>query len=78
MKVIGFSAGSVGREGNVDRMVKAVLEKSGHEYEFVKLTGEQVAQRREASLAISIEGDRLAVGIFDLLAEFDGISEILL
>ena len=38
MKVIGFSAGSVGREGNVDRMVKAVLEKSGHEFEFVKLT----------------------------------------
>ena len=37
MKVIGFSAGSVGREGNVDRMVKAVLEKSGHEFEFVKL-----------------------------------------
>ena len=24
MKVIGFSAGSVGREGNVDRMVKAM------------------------------------------------------
>ncbi len=38
MKVIGFSAGSVGREGNVDRMVKALLEKSGHEAEFVKLT----------------------------------------
>ena len=38
MKVIGFSAGSVGREGNVDRMVKAVLEKSGHDVEFVKLT----------------------------------------
>ncbi len=38
MKVIGFSAGTVGREGNVDRMVKAVLEKSGHEFEFIKLT----------------------------------------
>ncbi len=38
MKVIGFSAGSVGREGNVDRMVKAILKKSGHEVEFVKLT----------------------------------------
>ena len=37
MKVIGFSAGSAGREGNIDRMVKAVLEKSGHEVEFVKL-----------------------------------------
>ena len=38
MKVLGFSAGSVGREGNVDRMVKAILDKSGHESEFVKLT----------------------------------------
>ncbi len=38
MKVIGFSAGSVWREGNVDRMVKAILDKSGHEVEFVKLT----------------------------------------
>jgi multimeric flavodoxin WrbA len=37
MKAIGFSAGSVGREGNIDRMVKAILEKSGHEIEFVKL-----------------------------------------
>ncbi len=37
MKVIGFSAGSVGREGNIDRMVKAILDKSGHEVEFVKL-----------------------------------------
>ncbi|MFV1968010.1 MAG: flavodoxin family protein [Pirellulaceae bacterium] len=37
MKVIGFSAGSVGREGNIDRMVKAILRKSGHEVEFVKL-----------------------------------------
>jgi len=37
MKIIGFSAGSVGREGNIDRMVKAILEKSGHEVEFVKL-----------------------------------------
>ena len=38
MKVIGFSAGSAGREGNTDRMVKAILEKSGHDVEFVKLT----------------------------------------
>jgi multimeric flavodoxin WrbA len=38
MKVIGFSAGSVGREGNIDRLVQAILEKSGHEVEFVKLT----------------------------------------
>jgi NAD(P)H-dependent FMN reductase len=37
MTVIGFSAGSAGREGNIDRMVKAILEKSGHEVEFVKL-----------------------------------------
>ncbi len=38
MKILGFSAGSIGREGNVDRMVRAVLDKSGHESEFVKLT----------------------------------------
>ena len=38
MKVVGFSAGSVRREGNVDRMVKAILDRSGHEVEFVKLT----------------------------------------
>ncbi|MHC4083883.1 MAG: flavodoxin family protein [Planctomycetota bacterium] len=37
MKVIGFSAGSTGRQGNVDRMVKAILDRSGHEVEFVKL-----------------------------------------
>jgi multimeric flavodoxin WrbA len=37
MNIIGFSAGSVGREGNVDRMVKAIMEKSGHDSEFVKL-----------------------------------------
>ncbi len=37
LKVIGFSAGVVGREGNVDRMVKAVLDGSGHDVEFVKL-----------------------------------------
>ena len=38
MKVIGFSAGSTGREGNIDRMVKAILDRSGHDAEFVKLT----------------------------------------
>lgn len=38
MKVIGFSAGVVGRESNVDRMVKAIMNKSGHDAEFVKLT----------------------------------------
>ena len=37
MNVIGFSAGCVGRDGNIDRMVKAILDKSGHEVEFVKL-----------------------------------------
>ncbi len=37
MKVIGFSAGCVGRAGNIDRMVKAILVRSGHEVEFVKL-----------------------------------------
>jgi multimeric flavodoxin WrbA len=38
MKILGFSSGSIGREGNVDRMVKAILEKSGHDAEFIKLT----------------------------------------
>lgn len=36
-KVIGFSAGSIGRVGNVDRMVQTILAKSGLEAEFVKL-----------------------------------------
>lgn len=38
MKVIGFSSGVTGRESNVDRIVKAVLERSGGDGEFVKLT----------------------------------------
>ena len=38
MKVVGFSSGTVGRLGNVDRMVKTIMDKSGHENEFVKLT----------------------------------------
>ena len=37
MKIIGFSSGAVGKQSNVDRMVQAIMEKSGHEYEFVKL-----------------------------------------
>lgn len=38
MKIIGFSSGAAGRQSNVDRMVKAILDKSGHESEFVKLS----------------------------------------
>jgi len=38
MKIIGFSAGVVGRDSNVDRMVKAIMEKTDCESEFVKLT----------------------------------------
>ena len=38
MKIIGFSAGVVGRDSNTDRIVKAIMEKSGYESEFVKLT----------------------------------------
>ena len=38
MKIIGFSSGAVGYDSNVDRMVKAIMDKSGHESEFVKLT----------------------------------------
>ncbi|MCP4757471.1 MAG: flavodoxin family protein [Proteobacteria bacterium] len=37
MKVIGFSSGAVGQDSNVDRMVRAIMESSGHETEFVKL-----------------------------------------
>lgn len=37
-RILGFSAGGVGREGNVDRMVRAIIEQSGHESEFVKLS----------------------------------------
>ena len=38
MKVIGFSSGGIGHDSNTDRMVKAVMAGSGHEYEFVKLS----------------------------------------
>ena len=37
MKIIGFGSGVVGRESNVDRMVKAIMEKCGYDFEFVKL-----------------------------------------
>ena len=36
--IIGFSAGATGCDSNVDRMVKAIMDKSGLESEFVKLT----------------------------------------
>ncbi|SDB97450.1 MULTISPECIES: flavodoxin family protein [unclassified Candidatus Frackibacter] len=38
MKIIGFSAGAIGRKTNVDRMVKTIMDESGFEAEFVKLT----------------------------------------
>ena len=38
MNIIGFSAGVVGHESNVDRMVKAIMDVTGHETEFIKLT----------------------------------------
>ena len=38
MKIIGFSAGVVGRDSNVDRMVKEIMDKTGYDEEFVKLT----------------------------------------
>ena len=37
MKIIGFSAGVVGRDSNTDRMVKSIMERSGYDWEFVKL-----------------------------------------
>jgi NAD(P)H-dependent FMN reductase len=36
--IMGFSTGVTGRESNIDRMVKAILDQSGHDSEFVKLT----------------------------------------
>jgi len=38
MKLFGFSAGGAGYEGNVDRMVAAVMEAAGGESRFVKLS----------------------------------------
>lgn len=38
MKIIGFSSGVVNRDSNTDRLVKAIMEKTGYESEFVKLT----------------------------------------
>ena len=37
MKTIGFSTGVVGSDSNVDRMVKAILDASGGDSEFIKL-----------------------------------------
>ena len=37
MKIIGVSAGVVGLASNIDRMVKAIMEKTGEDYEFLKL-----------------------------------------
>ena len=37
MKVIGFSSGVTGHDSNTDRMVKAIMEKSGCDSEFIKL-----------------------------------------
>lgn len=38
MNVIGFSSGGAGRQSNADRLVQAILNKSSHNTEFVKLT----------------------------------------
>ncbi|MBI2849450.1 MAG: flavodoxin family protein [Chloroflexi bacterium] len=38
MSIIGFSSGGAGHLGNTDRMVQAILDRSGLESEFVKLT----------------------------------------
>jgi multimeric flavodoxin WrbA len=38
MNIIGFSSGVVGRDSNVDRMVKEIMDKTGFDQEFVKLT----------------------------------------
>jgi multimeric flavodoxin WrbA len=38
MGIIGFSSGVTGRQSNIDRMVLAILEGSGSDFEHVKLT----------------------------------------
>jgi len=38
MSIIGFSSGGTGRMGNTDRLVRAILERSGRPYDYVKLT----------------------------------------
>jgi len=38
VKIIGFSAGVVGRDSNVDRMVKQIMDETGYDAEFLKLT----------------------------------------
>ena len=38
MRVIGFSSGATGKEGNADRMVQAVMNATRWETQFVKLT----------------------------------------
>ena len=38
MGLIGLSTGAAGKECNVDRLVQAILEQSGHPYEYHKLT----------------------------------------
>jgi multimeric flavodoxin WrbA len=38
MKIIGFSAGVVGRDSNVDRIVKEIMDETGYDTDFVKLT----------------------------------------
>ena len=38
MKVIGFGAGVVRRDSNVDRMVKEIMSATGYDTDFVKLT----------------------------------------
>jgi len=38
VKVIGFSSGATGKKGNVDRMVQAVMDATGWDTQFVKLT----------------------------------------
>ena len=38
LKIIGFSAGVVGRDSNVDRMIKEIMDQTDYDAEFVKLT----------------------------------------
>lgn len=73
MKIIGFSSGVVGRDSNVDRMVKAVMEKSGLESEFIKLTDLNYSACK--SCVWMCAGPQLCTLEDDLLPYFQKVKE---
>ena len=73
MKIIGFSYGVVGRDSNVDRMVKAIMEKSGYESEFIKLTDLNYSACK--SCVWLCTGPQLCLLEDDLLPYFQKVKE---